>query len=132
MIFTSTSDQMAGYWLNEYFPVAMARSTEQMPSMASVLAALADAGFTVHTVERYGVRPDLQDLFLYSGKHRPELYLSETTRQGISTFSTLADPLELEEGCERLARDVESGRIREVVELYANDGGDYAFFVASV
>ena len=92
VIFTSTCEQLAGYWLNEYFPVAMARSTEQMPSMAVVLRTLGEAGFTVDTVEPYGVRPDLQDLFLYAGKHRPELYLSETMRRGISTFSTLSDP----------------------------------------
>lgn len=131
VIFTSTSDQMAGYWLNEYFPVAMARSTEQMPSMASVLAALADAGFTVDTVERYDVCPDLQDLFLYAGKHRPELYLSETVRRGISTFSSLIDQAELEEGCVRLQRDIESGAIKQVAEKYRNHGGDYAFIVAT-
>ena len=131
VIFTSTCEQLAGYWLNEYFPVAMARSTEQMPSMAVVLRTLGEAGFTVDTVEPYGVRPDLQDLFLYAGKHRPELYLSETMRRGISTFSTLSDPAELEEGCARLQRDIESGFIRQVTEKYRNDDGDYAFIVAS-
>ncbi len=129
-IFTSTCEQMAGYWLNEYFPMAMARSTEQMPSIEAVLGALGEAGFTVDTVEPYDVRPDLQDLFLYAGKHRPELYLSETVRRGISTFSSLIDQAELEEGCARLQRDIESGAIKQVAEKYRNHGGDYAFIVA--
>ena len=131
VIFTGTSDQMAGYWLNEYFPTVMARSIEQMPSLMSVLGALDEAGFTLDTVERYDVQPDLEDLFLYAGKLRPELYLSETTRRGISSFTTLADAVELEEGCDRLQRDIESGDINQVAEKYRNNGGDYLFIVAS-
>ncbi len=131
VIFTSTSDQMAGYWLNEYFPTAMARSTKQMPSLSSVTRALDAAGFTVDHVEPYDVQPDLQDLFLYAGKHKPELYLSDEIRRGISTFSTLADAGEMAEGCARLQRDIESGVFKQVAEKYRNHGGDYVFIVAS-
>ena len=131
VIFASTRDQVATYWLNEYFPVAMAQSTEQMPTTASVLDALEQAGFLVEEVELYEVQPDLQDLFLYAGKHKPEFYLDETVRRGMSTFSTLIDPVELETGCARLRQDVESGHINEVIESYLSDEGDYLFVVAS-
>ena len=131
VIFASSRDQVATYWLNEYFPVAMAISTEQMPSTASVLDALEQTGFLVEEVELYEVQPDLQDLFLYAGKYKPELYLDETIRRGMSTFSTLIDPVELENGCARLQRDVESGHINEVIETYRSDEGDYLFIVAS-
>ena len=131
VIFTSTCEQMANYWLNEYFPIAMERSTNQMPSAVSVIRALSEADFALTHIERYYVRPDLQDLFLYAGKHHPEVYLSATIRQGISTFSTLIDQAELEEGCARLQWDIESGSFRQVAEKYRNNGGDYAFFVAS-
>lgn len=130
VIFTSTAEQMRGYWLNEYFPVAMARSTTQMPSLEVVLESLIGAGFTLECTEKYDVRPDLQDLFLYAGKHRPEFYLDEEMRRGISTFSTLSDPEELAAGCQRLRRDMASGRIMEVTKSYRNDGGDYIFAVA--
>ncbi len=130
-IFTSTCEQLDNYWLNEYFPIAMERSAAQMPPTDSVLGALNESGFTLTHMENYYVRPDLQDLFLYAGKHRPELYLSDTIRRGISTFSTLADQAELEEGCARLQRDIESGSIRQVTEKYRNNGGDYVFIVAS-
>ena len=131
VIFTSTGEQVANYWLNEYFPIAMERSANQMPLASSVMAALNEANFALTNIEHYYVRPDLQDLFLYAGKHRPEIYLSDAIRRGISTFSTLADPGELEQGCARLQRDIESGFIHEVAARYRNHGGDYVFFVAS-
>ena len=131
VIFTSTCDQMAGYWLNEYFPIAMERSANQMPSMDSITTALNEAGFGLCHMEHYYVLPDLQDLFLYAGKHRPEIYLDETIRRGISTFSTLADPQELAEGCARLQRDIELGLIGLVADRYQNHAGDYLFIVAS-
>lgn len=131
VVFTSTCEQMTNYWLNEYFPIAMERSARQMPPTDSVMGALNEADFTLTHVEHYYVRPDLQDLFLYAGKHRPELYLSDTIRRGISTFSTLADQAELEEGCDRLQRDIESGSFKQVAKKYRNNGGDYVFIVAS-
>ena len=45
VIFTGTSEQMKGYWLNEYFPIAMARSTVQMPAMGSITGALREGRF---------------------------------------------------------------------------------------
>lgn len=130
VIFTSTAEQMRGYWLNEYFPIAMARSTTQMPSLDLVLESLTAAGFTLECTEKYDVRPDLQDLFLYAGKDRPQFYLDEEMRRGISTFSTQSDPEELAAGCQRLREDMASGRFNEVAEGFRNDGGDYIFVVA--
>ena len=92
VIFTATSEQTGRFWLNEYFPEAIDRAARQTPPLDSVLAALEEAGFNPAETELYEVQPDLKDLFLYSGKHRPELYLSAAVRQGISAFSTLAGP----------------------------------------
>ena len=131
VIFTATSEQMQGYWLNEYFPNAMAKSMSQMPALSLALDALGDAGFRVDHTEQYEVRRDVEDFFLYSGKHHPEAYLSETVRRGISTFSTLADPLEIASGCGRLQGDIASGRIDKIMESYWHDGGDYLFVVSS-
>ena len=117
MIFTATPEQMKGYWLNEYFPVAMAKSMEQMPEPELVQDSLTAAGFRVTFTEAYEVLPDLQDFFLYSGKHHPEMYLSETVRKGISTFASLAEPVEVISGCARLRADIESGRIDQVMKV---------------
>lgn len=131
VIFTATAEQTAGFWLSEYFPIAMAHSVSQTPDLAAVLDSLGQAGFCLELTEPYDVQPDLQDLFLYSGKHRPELYLSEEVRKGISTFSNLANSAELERGLARLEQDIESGRIEQIAESYRHDAGDYLFVVCS-
>ncbi len=130
VLFTSTTEQMNGYWLKEYFPVALGRSSEQMPCFNDIEEALESAGLRIVKVENYAVLGDLSDFFLYSGKHRPEMYLDEKVRRGISTFSSLADESEIVEGCKRLESDLETGKINEVIASYANDLGDYCFVVS--
>lgn len=130
VLFTGLAEQMRSYWLNEYFPIALARSIAQMPTEATLRRALGHGGFEQVTVEPWDVPDDLVDLFLYSGKHRPELYLNERVRQGISTFALLAEPDEVAAGLARLERDLRTGRINEVRARYASHDGDYAFVIA--
>ncbi|MDH3492315.1 MAG: class I SAM-dependent methyltransferase [Acidobacteriota bacterium] len=129
VVFTSTREQMKGYWLSEYFPAAMERSREQMPDLGSIESDLLESGFEISETEPYFIHDGLQDLFLYCGKHRPEMYLDEDVRRGISTFSVLSDPDEIDSGCAKLGRDLESGKINEVIRKYENDLGDYCFVV---
>lgn len=131
VVFTATREQMAGYWLREYFPVALERSAQVMPAEEEILQPLRAAGFGQVRLEPYDVKPDLQDLFLYSGKHRPRMYLDPSVRANMSTFAALADPGEVAVGCARLAADLSSGRINEVIEAHPSRGGDYLFVVAS-
>jgi SAM-dependent methyltransferase len=129
VLFTSTAEQMRGYWLNAYFPTAMALSIAQMPSLPAIVQALRQSGFTrIHT-EPYEVQNNLQDFFLYSGKHRPAMYLHPHVRAGISTFAALADAAEVGDGCRKLSQDIESGRIAEVIATYRHAQGDYLFVV---
>ncbi len=130
VIFTATSEQIRGYWLNEYFPEAMEKSAEQMISLGSIVECLRLADFNNICSETYEVSNELQDLFLYSGKYRPEIYLDPRVRSGISSFAKLADSHEVEEGCKKLVSDIRSGRITEVVAGYRHDKGDYVFVVA--
>lgn len=130
VLFTATAEQMRGYWLNEYFPEAMRRSIEQMPPLAAITGALSSAGLVGTEMDPYAVRADLEDWFLYSGKDRPELYLDPRVRHGASTFAALADAKEVDEGCARLSADIASGRVRNVMARYRNDGGDYLFIAA--
>lgn len=130
VMFTTYPEQTGAYWLREYFPAAIARSVEQLPARESVLDGLRQAGFSVIAEEPYCVRPDLQDLFLYAGKHRPALYLNPKIRAGISTFASLAAPGEVLSGCARLEEDLRSGRIAEVIAGHEHEGGDYVFVVA--
>ena len=127
VIFTAGRKQMEGYWLNEYFPEMMRASTAYMPDIEEVSHALRAAGFEDIVMETYEVKPDLQDWFLYCGKHRPEMYLDPNIRKGASGFALFANRDEVERGLERLSSDIESGRITEVIESYRNDDGDYLF-----
>lgn len=129
VVFTSTADQMKGYWLNHYFPKMLEDSMQQMPEYVQVEQSLSFAGFEVTKTEIYEVKSDLKDLFLYSGKHNPSLYLNPQIRNGISSFSDLAHAKEVETGLEKLKRDIESGKIKEVVDRYQHEEGDYLYIV---
>lgn len=131
VLFTSTTEQMKGYWLQEYFPRALVKSWEQMPSRQAIEQAMEDSGLNIKREIPYFVTNELADFFLYSGKLRPEMYLDPEFRRGISTFSSLADPGEIESGCARIAEDIRSDKINEVISKHENDLGDYMFFVCS-
>lgn len=99
-------------------------------SESLILESLKKAGFSIVGVETFLVQPDLQDFFLYSGKYNPSIYLDEKVRSGISTFASLAFPEEIELGCGKLQKDIESGRIYQVLDEYRSESGDYLFIVA--
>ena len=131
VIFTSTPEQMRRYWLCHYFPEMMARSAAQMPNVDTVMSALAAAGFRWLGSEPYHVQPSLKDLFLYSAKHQPEIYLDPRIRAGISSFASLASEDEIADGCAQLARDIKSERINDIVATATvQSGGDYLFCIA--
>ncbi len=130
VLFTSTSEQMYGYWLNRYFPKMLKDSIEQMPKFAVIEENLMKNGFEIIETEKYFVRDDLEDLFLYAGKHDPQMYLNEQFRQGISSFSDLANLDEVESGLKKLAEDIEIGKIDEIIDEFENELGDYLFVIA--
>ena len=130
VIFTGLAEQMRHYWLCHYFPETMRRSIEQMPSESNIRVALSRSGFKSVNVKPFFVTNELQDLFLYSGKHRPHLYLDPSVRANISSFARLAPATELQEGLARLSADLRSGAFASVTARYASEVGDYAYIVA--
>ncbi len=130
VMFTGIAEQMRGYWLWHYFPKMMERSTDSMPNSESIFRALASAGFTQIEVYPFFVEEELQDLFLYSGKHRPELYFNPTVRSNISSFARLCSENELQSGLERLEKDLASGAFVSVAARFSSSTGDYAYVVA--
>ncbi len=130
VIFGSSRDQIRSYWLNEYFPQALKRACNQQPSDEDLQAAIDQAGLRLHEKEPWFVPTDPVDLFLYSGKHNPSIYLSERVRQGISTFAGLADANEVSRGLARLQADIDTGDISRVMARYPAKHGDYQFLVA--
>jgi ubiquinone/menaquinone biosynthesis C-methylase UbiE len=131
VLFTAFPDQMRNYWLCRYFPEMMQRSIDRMPSRALVIQELKSAGFSEPLVTPFYVTNELQDLFLYSGKLRPELYLERAVRLNISSFATLCPPLELEQGLLALRSDILNNRFQAMLQEYPIDQGDYAFVTAT-
>ena len=130
VIFTGLAEQMCQYWLCHYFPQMMERSMAKMPTESAIRSALSRAGFKAIAVAPFFVTNGLEDLFLYSGKHRPALYLDAAVRANISSFAQLAPPAELQEGLARLTADIQSGAFAAIQARYANGAGDYAFVTA--
>src|SRR5690606_24660548 len=115
VIFTSTPKQMEGYWLNHYFPGMLRDSIDQMPSLESVESAMIKSNLEITKIEKYFIDPNLEDKFLYCGKHNPETYFDEQVRNGISSFSSLANHSEVRQGLVRLRSDIDSGKINEII-----------------
>ncbi|KAA3625725.1 MAG: class I SAM-dependent methyltransferase [Flavobacterium sp.] len=130
VIFTSHPAQMKGYWLCHYFPEMMKHSMLQMPAFELIEQLLSESGLTIATTEKYFVHSNLQDLFLYSGKHDPRRYLDPNFRRGISSFSSLANKIEVNKGLQKLQADIESGQIDKIISKYENNLGDYLFISA--
>lgn len=130
VFFTSTPKQMQGYWLNYYFPKMLEDSIKQMPSFETIKSAAANAGFVIKTTEKYFVKDDLKDGFLYVGKNRPELYFEEEIRKGISSFSALSNIEEVNKGLSSLYEDLKAEKFKDIQSKFNNDSGDYLFIIA--
>jgi SAM-dependent methyltransferase len=95
--------------------------------LAHTLARLGDA-----RAEPVPVPHDCRDGFFHAYWRRPEAYLDPAVRAGISVFAQL-DAKAVEEGLERLRRDLESGEWRrrnaDLLELEEVDAG-YRLIVA--
>lgn len=127
VIFTSTPDQMKGYWLNHYFPLMMKVSMETMPSLQDLEDAMVGTRLTISQIETYEIQDDLQDCFLYIGKNKPGIYFDDRIRNGISSFAVLSTPSEVSQGLTRLRADLESNAFDRCTSLFKNTGGDYLF-----
>ena len=127
VLFTSTPEQMKGYWLNHYFPEMLKASIIQMPSLSAIQTALRHTKLEIERVEPYYIQDNLQDHFLYAGKNNPTLYFDETIRNGISSFTSLSHSDEVQRGLKQLQTDIEGGAFDKIKDEYENDLGDYMF-----
>ena len=130
VIFTSTPQQMENYWLNHYFPEMLKKSILQMPSLQTIEFEFAKTNFSIVETEKYFVTNELQDFFLYSGKDRPEIYVNEQFRKGISSFAALANKAEVERGVQQLTQDLQTNTFENIKNKFSENCGDYLFIVA--
>jgi ubiquinone/menaquinone biosynthesis C-methylase UbiE len=130
VFFSYAPEQMTGYWLHHYFPKMIETSMQVIPPVNEMQKLLYNSGFNLLQTEKYFVKEDLQDHFLYSHKSRPEMYLLAEVRKNASAFSVLSEPEEVAKGLTELEKDIHSGAIQKIIKDYENDMGDYLFLVA--
>jgi len=131
VIFTSSHEQRAGYWLNHYFPKIMERENKIRPDVADIEHYLREAGFINVVRHIYHIHPNLQDFFTYSKKDDPQSYLNEKFRNGMSTFLRAGEG-ETKKGISMLSRDIQFKRIFNITERYIKHNeniGDYMYIV---
>ncbi|GGD25384.1 hypothetical protein GCM10011368_29290 [Hyunsoonleella pacifica] len=100
-----------------------------MPSLEAVTTSILNAGLVLKNTDTYFIKPDLEDQFLYCGKNNPEFYFNEQIRHGISSFSHLSNKTEVEQGLEQLREDISNDTIKDVMQSYNNDLGDYLYII---
>ncbi|MHA2169128.1 MAG: class I SAM-dependent methyltransferase [Candidatus Kariarchaeaceae archaeon] len=130
VIFGSTKEQIQNYWLNEYFPQGLQKASSNTIEKEKLKGVLEYTKFKSIKFENYEVKDTLEDLFLYSGKNNPEIYLDENIRKGMSPFASLISQDELQQGLEQLKQDIQSTKIWKVIESYQSNTGDYSFVSA--
>jgi ubiquinone/menaquinone biosynthesis C-methylase UbiE len=108
ILFTYDPEVISSFWLTEYFPsfIADVQSTF-LPILKLVSEIESVTGVSV-SVLPFPLPNDLSDSFAAVGWARPELYLDSNVRNGISSFSKIADN-ELNQGLANLCKDLETG-----------------------
>jgi ubiquinone/menaquinone biosynthesis C-methylase UbiE len=127
VLFTSTPEQMKAYWLNHYFPEMLQSSIVQMPSLTDIQEAIKQTSLEITDIEKYFIKDDLQDCFLYVGKNSPNYYFDEAIRHGISSFTSLANIEEVKNGLSQRRTDIDNGTFENIKGKYTNELGDYLF-----
>jgi ubiquinone/menaquinone biosynthesis C-methylase UbiE len=108
VLFTYNPAMISSFWLTEYFPSLI----NDVESTFLPISQLADE---IQKVVEHGVNVipfplphDLSDSFAAVGWARPELYLNNEIRNGISSFAKI-DADELDNGLSDLRKDLEKG-----------------------
>jgi len=107
VIFTIDPGPMDDFWLTrDYFPEFIEQDRERFPAMDWYGQVLGEV-----RIEEVPIPWDCTDGFLGAYWKRPEKYLDENARAGISSFQQ-ADPLVVQRGIKALKADLDSGEWR--------------------
>lgn len=108
VILTFDAHSESNFWLFDYFPAFLRKDKEWFPKISDL------SDFSTKHLSKmiesfsFPLPPDLIDHFASAGWARPEIYLNEAYRSGISSFASV-DPQEVDCGIENLKADLESG-----------------------
>jgi len=102
--------QMRTFWLYHYFPRGLEVDLARIPDVEDIAYLLERAGFS-----NIGIEISYSDIAFHH--ENPELYLDKSYRDGQSTFHLLSEE-EIELGCEKLQKDIESGAVESVIRQF--------------
>ena len=127
MIFTFDPRLGERFWFEDYFPELWSEAHRSFPPLEDVASLVGEAtGAGSVEVSDFRLPRDLRDKFAAAGWRRPWLYLDGEVRASISAFA-LAEQQVVEEGIQRLRRDLRSGawhaRYHPVLTLEDFDAG---------
>ena len=108
VVFTFDPDFESGFWLFDYFPDFVKNDREWLPKIGEMRDYFSDRLGRSMSVHRFALPSDTVDHFAAAGWAKPELYLNETFRSGISSFARL-DEKRVESGLAQLSEDLDSG-----------------------
>lgn len=108
VLFTYDPDCISKFWLTRYFPAFVADVQSAFLPIAALTSLIERTTSASVRVMPFLLPQDLIDSFAAVGWARPELYLQDNIRNGISSFAKF-DQAELDHGLSCLQRDLESG-----------------------
>jgi ubiquinone/menaquinone biosynthesis C-methylase UbiE len=127
VLFTNDPRQGEEFWFQDYFPEIYQWLFKAYSPVEELADLVANVGKWSKSVHRFPLPHDFSDFNMRSGWNRPELYLDPDVRRCMSGFA-LASNSEVDEGVERLHRDLESGRWDEKYgDLRKRDSYDLGF-----
>lgn len=130
IIFTSMKNQCAKSWLIHYFPFIKDVGDRTLLDENTITTNLIEAGFNFVKIEKFFVTANTQDLYLYAGKYKPEIYLNQIVRDGMTPFNKPEFSKEIEAGLKNLEADIKSGKINDIINTHEKNLGDSVFVIA--
>ena len=109
VILTFDAELDSRFWLFDYFPSFRTVDKEWFPKLEDIDDFAERELQSSLAIHRFALPPDLIDHFAAAGWGRPEIYLQESYRAGISSFAK-APEAEIRAGLEALESDLQSGR----------------------
>jgi SAM-dependent methyltransferase len=107
VLFTYDPDLIASFWLTNYFPSLIVDIKSTFLPIPNLIADIESISNRTVNVIPFALPHDLSDSFAAVGWARPELYLDNKIRNGISSFSKMTD-IELDRGLSSLQKDLET------------------------
>jgi ubiquinone/menaquinone biosynthesis C-methylase UbiE len=107
ILFTYDPAAISSFWLTHYFPAFMKDVQSTFLPIPSLILEIESLSNLIVNILPFPLPNDLSDSFAAVGWARPELYLDENIRNGISSFAKMTEA-ELDRGLTSLRDDLET------------------------